>query len=663
MIKIKTLAMSFMLPACLYAAQVEVINSITVDPTVINNYDKVNVEMLWSVNSSTAVSVGDTFSVVLPDQMKPHDATTNMLDASGNDIGDCELVDRTFTCTFTQKAVGNGTISFEREFYDASVSAPNTTVPITFLENGNPVANIDMTVSPSLVNPAENLFKVGNPESTLSVGEQLGWFVRINCRQDNITGLNFSDKIGPGHTLIADSVYLAEGDCNEYGDIPSQSAWMDNGVTQTLPAGAAASVDEATGEIGFSAAQTNKAFILVYKTKITEIRNPWTNDVSLTGNNGGINESQTEGVDYQIINATGNQVGTAQGVVFHDENDNGSADPGEGIADIDVVVKDISGTAITVTTDADGNWSTPVRSGDVSVDVDENDPDMPTDLVQSVGEDPTTITVPAGGVGKTLDGYRNDNNTATQTGIAEGVVFQDENDNGVVDPGEGIAGIDVVVTDSAGTAITVTTDADGNWSTPVLAGDVSVNVDENDPDMPAGLTQTVGDDSTALSVPADGVGTTLDGYRNDNNTATQTGTVEGVVFQDENSNGVVDPGEGIVGIDVVVTDSAGTAITVITDADGNWSTPVLAGDISVAVDENDPDMPAGLTQTVGDNSTKLSVPAGGVGTTLDGYGNNNNSNNNNNRPANIPAVNGSGLLALLLMIITLGAIVARRKVS
>ncbi len=145
-------------------------------------------------------------------------------------------------------------------------------------------------------------------------------------------------------------------------------------------------------------------------------------------------------------------------------------------------------------------------------------------------------------------------------------------------------------------------------------------------------------------------------------TGDQEGAVAGIVFLDDNNDGVADPGEGIAGIDVVVTDSVGTVVTVTTDTDGNWSTPVLAGDVTVYVDENDPDMPADLVRTVGKNPITLDIPADDVGTTLDGYVNNNNNNNNNN-PANIPAINGSGLLALLLMIITLGAVAARRKVS
>ncbi len=414
MMKIKTLAASFVLPTCLYAAQIDVIDTITVNPTVINNYNNITINMTWSVKPPTVVAVGDTFSVDLPEQMQRRDATTKMKDAGGNDIGDCELVDKKFTCTFTQNSVSNGTISFEREFHDAAVTAPNTNVPITFLENGNPVANVNMTVSPSLVDPAENLFKVGKAKTNLAIGERLSWFVRINCRQDDITDLNFSDNIGPGHTLVADGVYLAEADCDEYGKLNNESAWIINGEAQTLPAGASVAVDDTAGEITFSAAQTNKAFILVYETQITEIRNPWSNDVSLTGNNGNISEFQNSGVDYQIINVTGNQVGTAQGVVFNDENDNGVADPGEGIADIDVVVTDSSGTAITVTTDANGDWSTPVLAGDVSAAVDESDPDMPTGLTQTVGDNSTTFNVPADGLGTTLDGYRKNNSNSNR---------------------------------------------------------------------------------------------------------------------------------------------------------------------------------------------------------------------------------------------------------
>ena len=76
-----------------------------------------------------------------------------------------------------------------------------------------------------------------------------------------------------------------------------------------------------------------------------------------------------------------------------------------------------------------------------------------------------------------------------------GHVFYDIDGDGTQDPGEPDLGyIDVVVVDSQGNTQTVTTDSDGNYSVIVEDGVTSVNVDETDPDFPAGATLTTGND-------------------------------------------------------------------------------------------------------------------------------------------------------------------------
>jgi hypothetical protein len=52
--------------------------------------------------------------------------------------------------------------------------------------------------------------------------------------------------------------------------------------------------------------------------------------------------------------------------------------------------------------------------------------------------------------------------TPTPTGKVKGTVFEDANNNGKQDPGEpGISGVDVVITDSKGNKLTLTTDETG----------------------------------------------------------------------------------------------------------------------------------------------------------------------------------------------------------
>ncbi|MBW4971917.1 hypothetical protein KZY98_15770, partial [Croceibacter atlanticus] len=79
------------------------------------------------------------------------------------------------------------------------------------------------------------------------------------------------------------------------------------------------------------------------------------------------------------------------------------------------------------------------------------------------------------------------------------------------------------------------------------------------------LTTAGSDPETVLVTAGDTTATTDDGY----NVPVNTGTLSGVVFNDENNNGIQDAGElGLPGVDVVITDMDGNIQTVMTDANG-----------------------------------------------------------------------------------------------
>ncbi len=184
--------------------------------------------------------------------------------------------------------------------------------------------------------------------------------------------------------------------------------------------------------------------------------------------------------------------------------------------------------------------------------------------------------------------------TVTPRGNINGVIFRDENGNGVRDPGETpIPNARVEITPAGGGApVTVVTDANGVFDTATLAtpgvpaGTYIVNID--DTSLPADYrNQTAGTDPTNVTV---GIG---ENKKEEDNGYRPTGTVTGSVFQDLNNNGKRDPGEpGIPGASVTVTRPATepglplTPITVTTDANGNYSVPgVPAGQAVVTVDD------------------------------------------------------------------------------
>ncbi|MCI5118715.1 MAG: hypothetical protein D3913_12350, partial [Candidatus Electrothrix sp. LOE1_4_5] len=277
-------------------------------------------------------------------------------------------------------------------------------------------------------------------------------------------------------------------------------------------------------------------------------------------------------------------------------------------------VTDSAGTVHTVDTDANGRWTvTGLAIGDATVNVNENDSDMPIGSAQTVGTDPTTHTVVAGtDIDTEDDGYQ-------QAGLF-GDVFNDLDKDGVMDSGEELANIEVTVTDSAGTVHTVDTDANGRWTVTGLAiGDATVNVNENDSDMPANLSQTVGTDPSTHAVTAGNDSDTEDdGYM-------ETGTVSGHLYYDTNGNGKQDTGEpNLPNVDVVITDANNNPQTVITDSNGDWTATVPPGSTTANVDETDTDftsvVPMGFTQTEGnDPTTVIAVADKNISAGNDGY--------------------------------------------
>ena len=185
----------------------------------------------------------------------------------------------------------------------------------------------------------------------------------------------------------------------------------------------------------------------------------------------------------------------------------------------------------------------------------------------------------------------NDFGFAPPQGTVNGHLYADTNGNGTQDAGEpDLAGVDLIITDSASNTRTVTTDANGDWSATVPPGFTTADVDETDPDYPTGYVQTEGTDPTYLTaVAASTVSAGNDGYY------APPGDISGNVWLDEDGDGVQDvnePGEGAVTVDLVarstvviggVTYDANDVIaTVVTDANGDYRFDGLpAGDYSV----------------------------------------------------------------------------------
>ena len=280
-----------------------------------------------------------------------------------------------------------------------------------------------------------------------------------------------------------------------------------------------------------------------------------------------------------------NEGGIANVIVFVDLNGDGSRDPGESYD----------------TTDVNGAYDiTDLAAGTYNVQVDAAT--LPAGVVLTGGSNPLSVTVAAGGDFNTADfGYQgnasigdfiwNDtdgdgNQDGGESGIGSVTVFLDVDDDGVRDAGE-----PYVITDGSGIYDFAN----------LVAGDYVVDVD--DTTLPPGFTLTTGSDTLSVSL-ADGADfNDADfGYQ-------EPGTVTGHLFIDVNSNGVQDAGEvGLVGVDIIVTDSNMNPVTVTTGANGDYQASIPPGLTTLDVD--DTSLPPGAVLTTANDPQTVTVNSG-----------------------------------------------------
>jgi LPXTG-site transpeptidase (sortase) family protein len=186
--------------------------------------------------------------------------------------------------------------------------------------------------------------------------------------------------------------------------------------------------------------------------------------------------------------------------------------------------------------------------------------------------------------------------------------------------------VDVVITDANGNTQTVTTNASGNWTATVPPGTTTADVDEADPDFPAGYTQTEGDDPTTVTAVAGAnVSAGNDGYQ------LQSAVISNFVWNDINGDGFQDGGleVGLDGVRVYIDSDNNNAYdagepTAVTAGGGLYSIGGLAGGTyNVRIDTAT--LPAGFNPTYdldggNDNEASVTLGAGQVRDDVDfGY--------------------------------------------
>ncbi len=183
-------------------------------------------------------------------------------------------------------------------------------------------------------------------------------------------------------------------------------------------------------------------------------------------------------------------------------------------------------------------------------------------------------------------------------GLIGDTVWLDRDADNLFDPGEGLEGVLVTLTEPGfdgilGTADDTSrskhTDENGNYTFGVLEPSLSYRITVDTTTLPSGLTNTFDPDGTTDStavvdlgaVGGDGVNDP-DGLNNNINLGidfayrdlTNPNTIGGTLWEDRNANGVLEGGEAIrfPGVTVVLLDANGDIVaTTTTDGSGNYS--------------------------------------------------------------------------------------------
>ncbi|GGE23446.1 hypothetical protein GCM10010832_00150 [Psychroflexus planctonicus] len=303
-----------------------------------------------------------------------------------------------------------------------------------------------------------------------------------------------------------------------------------------------------------------------------------------------------------------NSTGTLDAHLYFDENGDGIQQATEAdMPNVDVEITDVFGNSQTLQTNANGDFSANVVAGNVTYNINENDPDFPTGAIQTEGTNPTTVFInPDQTTFGGNNGFFSPDLELEATLSAH--LYIDENGNATQQASEpNLPNVEVTITDSFGNEQTVNTDANGDFSATVVAGSVTYQINEDDPDFPVAAIQTEGTNPTTLFIVpnTDAFGGNNGFFVPDSN---EQGNLTAHLYFDENGDGTQQATEpNMPNVEVEITDVFGNSQILETDENGDFTTTVIAGNVTYEIDVNDLDFPIGAIQTEGTNPTLVFI--------------------------------------------------------
>ncbi|WP_137701771.1 SdrD B-like domain-containing protein [Marimonas lutisalis] len=304
--------------------------------------------------------------------------------------------------------------------------------------------------------------------------------------------------------------------------------------------------------------------------------------------------------------AAAEDIATVTGAVFEDLNGNGQMDPEDrGLSNIVVVaIANASGKPTTSMTDSEGKYRIEANAIDHRIVVDESS--LPFPGRTTTTRDVFNLRVPSGFVALNVNfGFQE-----TQPASVTGLIFQDENKNGIQDPPEpGLSNVNLVVTDTQTGETTAFRSADDGSFHFSTTGEMNhwITVDQSSLPFPSQL--TTGRQRIQLRVPP--------GFTAPNTNfgfaEVQPAEATGVVFRDENADGVRDPSEtGVSGVRLIITNKATMkTITRVTDEMGAFRFSAN-GEIAHRIEVDQSSLSFVGQITTGQESYELNVPPGYV---------------------------------------------------